>query len=98
MEFAASITDRKSPVDRLPLGIALGNIGIDASSQGGVIANAASKAGARQDGEFHFGHIEPATVFGGVVEFQLSGDGSSPIRGRRVRHQNQRGGHCHRPF
>lgn len=77
MKLAASIANRESPVDGSVLGIALGDAGIDASSQSGFIGYAASQTGARQNREFHFGHVEPTAVFRGVVEFQLPGDGAS---------------------
>ncbi len=76
MKLAASIANRETPVDGLVLGVALGDVGIDASLQSSFIGNAAGQAGACQNGEFHFSHVEPAAVFRGVVKFQLPGDGA----------------------
>ena len=77
MKLAASIADRETPVDGLVFAVALGNVGVDASSQSCLIANAAGQTGTRQNGEFHFGHIEPTAVLGRVVKFQPLGDGAS---------------------
>ena len=57
-------------------GITLGNVGVDASSQSCLVGNATGKTGTRQNGEFHFSHVEPTAMLWGVVELQLSGDGA----------------------
>src|SRR3989338_1567534 len=84
MKLAASIANRETPVDGSVLGIALGDIGMEASSQSGFIGYAAGKTGARQNGELRFGHVEPTAVFRGVVKFQLPGDGASLLGRERL--------------
>ena len=76
MKLAASVANRKAPVDRAVLGVTLANAGIDALSQGFFVGNTISQAGAGQDREFHLGHVEPTAMLRGVVEIQLSGDGT----------------------
>ena len=76
MKLAASIANREAPVDGLVPGITLGNVGVDASSQSCLVGNATGKTGTRQNGEFHFSHVEPTAMLWGVVELQLSGDGA----------------------
>ncbi len=84
MKLAASITNGEAPVDGPVLGVSLGDIGIDASSQDGFVANATGEAGARLDGGFHFGHIEPTAMLGCVVESQLSSYGVGLFRRERL--------------
>ena len=40
------------------------------SLEGLLIWNAAAETLARQNAEFGFGHVEPASMFGGVVPFE----------------------------
>src|SRR5271170_165877 len=42
--------------------------------EGRLVWNAAAQTLARQDAEFGFGHVEPASVFGGVVPFEPFGE------------------------
>src|ERR1035437_2233996 len=84
MKFGASISNRKSPVDRLAFAVPLGDVGIDASLQGCFIRNATGKACTRQNGEFHLSHIEPTAMLRRVVEFQLSGDGAGLLWWKRL--------------
>src|SRR5271163_639671 len=42
----------------------------DLSLEGLLVRNAAAETLARQNAEFGFGHVEPASMFGGVVPFE----------------------------
>src|SRR5271170_1229133 len=42
----------------------------DLSLEGVLVRNAAAETLARQNAEFGFGHVEPASMFGGVVPFE----------------------------
>lgn len=64
MKLAASIANRETSVDGLVLGVALGDLGIDASSRSGFIGNAAGKASARQNREFHSAMLSQLPCFG----------------------------------
>jgi hypothetical protein len=44
--------------------------GRDFLDEGFLVRNAAIKALVREDGEFGFGHIQPATVLGGVMPLE----------------------------
>src|SRR5450432_1077229 len=59
-----------------------------------LVGNAAIQALVAQDGEFGFGHVEPASVFGRVMPLETRGEAASFLgrerrveRGRRMRAQ-----------
>src|SRR5271169_6492395 len=54
----------------------------DLSLEGRLVWNSATEALARQDAEFGFGHVEPASVFGGVVPFEPFGEAARFWRGK----------------
>lgn len=68
----------------MALGVALGDSGIDASSQSGLIGSPSGEESARQNGELYFSNVEPTAEFRGVVKFQLSGDGAGLLRWERL--------------
>src|SRR5271165_5881291 len=64
----------------------------DLSLEGVLVWNSATEALARQDAEFGFGHVEPASMFGGVAPLEPLGEaarfggGEGRVeRGRRMR-------------
>src|SRR5260370_30736281 len=50
--------------------------------EGRLVWNAAAQTLARQDAEFGFGHVEPASVFRGVVPFEPFGEAARFSRGK----------------
>src|SRR5271166_214323 len=50
--------------------------------EGRLVGNAAAQTLARQDAEFGFGHVEPASVFRGVVPFEPFGQAARFWRGK----------------
>ena len=78
-------------------GVMLVSMGLpsgDLSFEGWLVGNAAIQALAGQDGEFGFGHVEPASVFGRVMPLETLGEAASFLggesrveRGRRMRVQ-----------
>src|SRR5271157_1618515 len=54
----------------------------DLSLEGLLVRNAAAQTLARQDAEFGFGHVEPASVFGGVAPFEPFGEAGRFWRGK----------------
>ena len=71
LEFDPSIGGGEAPVNGGPLDIAIMHPGGDLIDEGGFVRNAAVQALAGQDAEFRFGHVEPASMLGRVVDFQL---------------------------
>src|SRR5271156_4895705 len=66
----------------------------DLSFEGWLVGNAAIQALSGHDGEFGFGHVEPASVFGRVMPLETLGEAASFLggesrveRGRRMRVQ-----------
>ncbi len=57
-------------------------VAISAALKGAGVWNAAAQTLARQDAEFGFGHVEPASVFGGVVPFEPFGEAARFWRGK----------------
>src|ERR671926_273802 len=77
LEFGASILSGKSPIDRSFAGIAsilpCGNFSFELLFGTNATVEALSAEGT----QLNLSHIEPAGMFGGVVEFQLFNDAPS---------------------
>ena len=70
MQFSASILDREAPVDAGAIRIAFFLECMDTPPQ----------TAAAEHAELDFGHVEPASMLGSVVEPQTSGDASGFVR------------------
>jgi hypothetical protein len=60
----------KAPVNGGTGGVALLFQGLDSAAQDQVVGISASEAPAADDTELDLGHVEPASMLGGVVELQ----------------------------
>src|SRR5271166_2224782 len=93
-ELHAGIVCGELPVGLCVMLVAMVLPGGDFFFEGRLVGNAAAQTLARQDAEFGFGHVEPASVFRGVVPFEPFGEaarfwgGKGRVeRGGRVRAQ-----------
>src|SRR5208283_28396 len=94
LELHAGVVSGELPVGLCMMLVAVVLPGGDFFFEGRLVWNAAAQTLARQDAEFGFGHVEPASVFGGVVPFEPFGEaarfwgGKGRVeRGGRVRAQ-----------
>src|SRR5271156_3372881 len=81
LEFDAGVVGRELPIG---FGVMLVSMGLpsgDLSFEGWLVGNAAIQALAGQDGEFGFGHVEPASVFGRVMPLETLGEAASFLGG-----------------
>lgn len=62
---------RELPLDRCAGLIARGDPGVDQSGRGGDVRSAPVQALARHRGELDFSHVQPASMLGCVMEFEL---------------------------
>ena len=80
MQFSASILDREAPVDAGTIRIAFFLECMDTPPQDSLIRNTPPQTAAAEHAELDFGHVEPASMLGSVVEPQTSGDASGFVR------------------
>ena len=80
MQFSASILDREAPVDAGAIRIAFFLECMDTPPQDSLIRNTPPQTAAAEHAELDFGHVEPASMLGSVVEPQTSGDASGFVR------------------
>ena len=80
MQFSARILDREAPVDAGTIRIAFFLECMDTPPQDSLIRNTAPQTAAAEHAELDFGHVEPASMLGSVVEPQTSGDASGFVR------------------
>jgi hypothetical protein len=70
LEFHAGVVCGELPVGLCMMFVAMVLPSRDLSLKGLFVWNAAAQALARQNAEFGFGHVEPASMFGRVVPFE----------------------------
>ncbi len=75
MQLFPGIPHGELPLDAVGARIALGNVGGHLGLEGRFVGDTPVQARLGEHGEFHFSHIEPASMLGRVVDFQAFGDG-----------------------